>query len=356
MDRLNSHIGEPHTASRRMFRIAVFVVLSFGIYLSSAGYIDIPIEKLGMGRISDSNEEYLEESFNKSVNGFLILSAIKSGLAIVEGSEIGIGFNLELGDIVQSVYDYVDIAWKTALAGGTVILLTGLVLEAVGIIDHWCLALSLIAMLIFFIAKWFFPTWSRMIRISKEVTFFMVLACVIFYLVFPFSISGAAYLSEKITQPLIRQSEAQFESIKEELTVESINRRLFPEDLHEEESWFPGTGYKQKLEAAAARIQELARYVKDKTKNMAIWTLQLVAGYLFDGIIFPVTFFVLLFVVTKSALLFMFDERRTYAFKEDIAALVEKLYERDRHVSAPRKQRFRTTRRILTKEDRSIDS
>ena len=343
MNRLDSHIGEPHTASRRMFRIAVFVVLSFGIYLSPTGYIDIPIEGLGMGRVSDSNEEYLDESFNKSVNGFLILSAIKSGLAVVEGSEIGIGFNLELGDIVQSVYDYVDIAWKTALAGGTVILLTGLVLEAVGIIDHWCLALSLIAMLIFFITKWFLPTWSRMIRISKEATFFLVLACVIFYLVFPFSISGAAYLSEKITQPLIRQSEAQFESIKEELTFEGINRQLFPENS-EDESWFPGTGYKQKLEAAEERIKELARYIKDRTKNMAIWTLQLVAGYLFDGIIFPVTFFVLLFVVTKSALLYMFDERRTQTFKEDIAAIVEKLYERDRHVSAPRKQRIRTSR------------
>ena len=344
MGHLNNRLGESHAVSRRMLKITVFVILSFGIYMSAAGYIDIPIEKLGMGRISDSNEEYLNESFNKSVNGFLILSAIKSGLAVVEGSEIGIGFNLELGDIVQSVYDYVDIAWKTALAGGTVILLTGLILEAVGIVDHWCLALSLVAMLTYFITKWFFPTWSRMIRIGREASFFLVLGCIIFYLVFPFSISGAAYLSEKITQPLIRQSEAQFESIKEELTVEGINRRLFPEDPQEEESWFPGSGYKQKIEAATERIKDLAQYIKDKTKNMAIWTLQLVAGYLFDGIIFPVTFFVLLFVVTKSALLYMFDERRTHAFKEDIAAILEKYYERDRDVSTPRKKRFRTSR------------
>lgn len=333
-------------ASQQMLRVTLFVILSFGIYMSAAGHIDIPVEKLGMGKVSQSNDEYLKHSFDKSVSGFLILSGIKSGLAIIEGSEIGVGFNLELGDIVQSVYDYVDIAWKTALAGGTVILLTGLVLEAVGIIDHWCLALSLLAMLIYLIFKWFLPARVRMIRLGREATFFLALISVIFYLVFPFSISGAAYLSEKITQPLIRQSEAHFESIRKELTADSIQGRLFPDDPGNDGSWFPGLDYKDKLDAAATGIQELAGYIKDQTKNMSIWTLQLIAGYLFDGIIFPVTFFILLFVVTKGAMLYMFEERRTQSFKEDIAAMMEKYYERDRQDSSQKGLRSRSSRRL----------
>ena len=56
---------------------------------------------VGMGMVTDSNREYLTEAFDRSLVGFLVLSGIKSGLAIIEGSEVGIGFNLEIGDIVQ---------------------------------------------------------------------------------------------------------------------------------------------------------------------------------------------------------------------------------------------------------------
>ena len=38
---------------------------------------------------------------------------------------------------------------------------------------------------------------------------------------------------------------------------------------------------------------------------MATLTLQLVAGYLFDCIIFPLTFFVILYVLTRSLVTFL---------------------------------------------------
>ena len=120
-------------------KILIIVIIIGAVFLAATGYVDKVPNKLGMKNISDANDKYLKDSFNKAVNGFLILSGIKSGLAVIEGSEVGIGFNLQLGDVVQSVYDYVDIAWKTALAGGTVILLTRLMLKSVRLIDHWCL-------------------------------------------------------------------------------------------------------------------------------------------------------------------------------------------------------------------------
>ena len=224
--------------SQHLIRVTVIVLLFFGICIAVAGYIDIPIHKLGMGKVAESNEQYLKDSLDKSVTGFLVLSGIKTGLAVIEGSEVGIGFNLELGDIVQAVYDYVDIAWKTALAGGTVILLTRLVLKAVAIVDHWCLALTLCAAISYLVVKWFFPRSKRLFRITRETTFFLILFSVIFYLIFPLSISAAAFLSGKITAPLIRESQRSFESIQDELTVDNINRRLFPDDLKKSEGWF----------------------------------------------------------------------------------------------------------------------
>jgi len=336
--------------SQRSTRIVLIILLVIGIYIAAVGYIDMPIHELGMRKIAESNEKYLKNSLDKAVTGFLILSGIKTGLAVIEGSEIGVGFNLELGDLVQSVYDYVDIAWKTALAGGTVILLTRLVIKAVALIDHWCFALALFAILVSLIFKWFFPRYPRILRITREATFFTVMFTVVFYLIFPFSISGAALLSEKITAPLIRESQQSFESIKDEFSFNTLNRRLFPEELKRNESWFSYFDFYNKFEIAKEHIQEQTQYYKDKTKNIAVWTLQIIAGYLFDSIIFPVTFFILLFVITKGALIYLFEERKHQSLKEDIAAVIEKFYAVDdsksekglvRRISLRRLRRYR---------------
>ena len=112
-------------------KIIVLAMLSLACFAAATGMLDKSIGFFGMQRLGDANDAYLQDAFDRSLAGFLVLSGIKSGLAVIEGSEVGIGFNLEIGDIVQSVYDYVDIAWKTALAGGTFLLITRLSLEAV---------------------------------------------------------------------------------------------------------------------------------------------------------------------------------------------------------------------------------
>jgi hypothetical protein len=332
--------------AQRTTRIVLVILLVIGIFIAAVGYIDTPIRELGMGKIAESNEKYLKNSLDKAVTGFLILSGIKTGLAVIEGSEIGVGFNLELGDIVQSVYDYVDIAWKTALAGGTVILLTRLVIKAVALIDHWCFALALFAILISLTIKWFFPGYPRILRITREATFFTIMFTVVFYLIFPFSISGAALLSEKITAPLIQESQQSFESIKDEFSFNALNRRLFPEELNRSQGWFSYFDFYSKLEKAKELIREQTQYYKDKTRNIAIWTLQIIAGYLFDSIVFPVTFFILLFVITKGALIYLFEERKHQSLKEDIAAVIEKFYTVDDSKSEKGPARRLTLRRL----------
>ena len=307
-------------------KFLIIIIVIGAVFLAATGYLDKPIEKIGMGKISSVNEEYLSNSFNKAVTGFLVLSGIKSGLAVIEGSEVGIGFNLQIGDIVQSVYDYVDIAWKTALAGGTVILLTRLLLQSVVLIDHWCLSMMFAVLFAFLIVSWFFPKYVKTSRLLKEATFFLTVFSVVLYIVLPFSITGAAFLSEKITKPLIQESQKSFESIQEDFTLGSITDRLFPDEQEKDVSWFSELNIKAKYEKTKYRIEELAQFFKEKTRNIAIWTIQLIAGYLFDAIIFPVVFFIALFVITKSILVYLFENRRYQSFKEDIESMVIKYY------------------------------
>ena len=336
------------TARRKMARAALILLLAVGIVTSAAGLLEVPLQKAGLGKVAERNDSYLRRSLDKAVTGFLVLSGIKTGLAVIEGSEVGIGFNLELGDIVQSVYDYVDIAWKTALAGGTVILLTRLALKAVGLVDHWCLAFALLAVSLMLMARWFLPERSRLFRVMRETTFFTVVFACVFYLVFPLAIAGAAFLSERITDPLIVESQKSFESIKDEFTIDRMAKRLFPEEVQKEkkEGWLFGLDLKKKLDQTGEHVKKQTEYFKEKSRSIAIWTLQLIAGYLFDSIVFPVTFFILLFVVTKAALLYMFEERRQQSLKQDVAALLENLQASGGRKESRRPLRLKALRRF----------
>ena len=287
------------TAKQSLLLVLIIIA---GI-LASAGYADLLVDAVGMGRISDTNLAYLEDAFDRSLAGFLVLSGIKSGLAIIEGSEVGIGFNLEIGDIVQAVYDYVDVAWKTALAGGTILLMTRMCLEAVTLIDHWCLAAMLFGVGIFLLFHWFLGGYGRTIQILREATLFLVVLTLILYVILPISITGASFLSRKITQPMIEETQTGFEEIHKEFSPGSLNKGFFPEDV-KEGSLFPGFDFKAKYESTKERIQTIGAYFKDKTRHMAILTFNLVAGYVFDCIIFPLTFFAVLYLFTKSLVTF----------------------------------------------------
>ncbi len=282
--------------------VLLILVLMAGI-LAATGYTDRLVESVGIGTISQANLTYLEDAFDRSLAGFLVLSGIKSGLAIIEGSEVGIGFNLEIGDIVQAVYDYVDVAWKTALAGGTILLVTRMCLEAVALIDHWCLAIMLFGFGVFLFLDWFLGGYGRTIQIIRESTLFMLVLTLILYIILPLSITGASFLSKKITQPIIEETQSGFEEIHKEFSPGYMSKGFFPEDV-KEGSLFPGFDFKAKYESTRERIQFIGTFFKDRTRHMAVLTMKLVAGYVFDCIIFPLTFFVVLYLFTKNLVSF----------------------------------------------------
>ena len=287
---------------KQIIALLLLVVVALA---AAGGYLDRTIGFVGMNRVADANTEYLQEAFDRSLTGFLVLSGIKSGLAVIEGSEVGIGFNLEIGDIVQSVYDYVDIAWKTALAGGTILLITRISMEAVMLIDHWCLTLMILAMAVFLTFEWFFRSYFRLANVFREAMLFLMVMTLALYFILPLGISGASFVSQKITQPLIESSQAGFEEIDREFSPAHINSQIFSDDPEEEDSIFSALDFTAKYEKTRERIKQIGSYFKDKSRHIATLTIKLVAGYLFDCIIFPLTFFVVLYVLTRSLVGFL---------------------------------------------------
>jgi len=265
-------------------RLLIVILLIGGIVLTAFGFTERLLGTCGLDRLTSKNDEYLESSFERSLRTFAVLSTIKVGLAIVEGTEIGVGFGLEVGDVVQAAYDSVDIAWRTVLAGGVLLLGTRTLLEAASLANHWLLAATLAAVTLMVITQGPPTRFPRTYRAFREVALFMTVLTTACYLILPLSIAGGAYLSSKITAPSIEEAESGLSALTEE---------LFSEDPTAD------GGLRAKWTQTREKLNEMASYLKEKASELVIWILKLIAGYLFDCLIFPLGLFVLLVWFTR---------------------------------------------------------
>lgn len=85
---------------------------------------------LGHGVLSEAAENGIDRGLARNSATFLSLSGMKALLATVEGSGVGVGFQLEVGDLVQPAYDAVDFVWRAFLASLAVLGLYKLLIEA----------------------------------------------------------------------------------------------------------------------------------------------------------------------------------------------------------------------------------
>ncbi len=310
------------------------LILLVPLMLSATGHVDLFLNTCGLASISNSNSRYLKESFDESVKGFIVLSAIKSGVAVLEGSEVGMGFNLEVGDIIQSIYDYVDVAWKTALAGGTILLLMRLVLQTIQLVDHWFLFAAFAAALLLFLLGWILPKQKTLYRLLKELLLLLTVVSIGVYFILPVSISGAAFLSNKITRPLVAEARHGFESLQNDLRPEALQERLFPDESGEGSLW-SRLDFMEKLDNSKAAIVRMMKWIDQITYDFAIWTIKLIAGYVFDCVVFPLAFFVVVYMLTRGLLTYVFGFSRSHVLREDLFAALKKYYVENQMENGP---------------------
>ena len=277
----------------------VMVVALAGMVLAATGLMDRALARVGLGELDRANHRYLEESYDRALEGFLVLSAVKSGLAVIEGSEVGIGFSLQVGDLVQSVYDYVDIAWKTVLAGGTILFMTRLTLDGVAMADHFALALVFFCLSMLAARRCFLPHRKKMAQFLRSVTATCTFVAVLLYLVLPLAVFGASGLSARITRPLIQQSYDAFEQVSRTFTRGAVENDLGGSGKGES-AIESAMGVADRYERLKKRLRELEAYLGEQGKSLAGTTFQLIAAYLFDCVIFPLAFVAVLILFLKG--------------------------------------------------------
>ena len=224
--------------------------------------------------VSEPAMTYLDESFDRALTGFGVLSALKAGLAVLEGStggvSAGVSIQLQVGDIVQTAYDYVDVAWRTLLFA-CLCLFSLQVLQdviawgldpAVGLV-LLLLSCSLLVRLL--------PRRSRSLEaILTDVSSLMIFVVLLLGVMFPLSLTLSSSLSNQITRdPLVEAGEG----------FATLRQDLFPE--HEEESLF------KRVRAVPDQLDRMGETLQERSRDVGRWTIQLIAAYLFDCLFFP---------------------------------------------------------------------
>ena len=65
--------------------------------------------------LNSNAAEQIDQTLENNLLVFATISTIKAAVALIEGSSMGVGVELEVGDLVQPAYDYIDFVWRLFL-------------------------------------------------------------------------------------------------------------------------------------------------------------------------------------------------------------------------------------------------
>lgn len=248
------------------------------------------VERLSFqGPLSEKASEQIDAALEKNLVVFAMVSTIKAAAAVIEGSSVGVGFDLELGDLVQPAYDYIDFIWKLFLYAVLVLTFYKLMVEC-GI-----LGLGLPILGAGLVLCGLGLTWSgqrpRLLLWAKRL---IVLGGLVAYGV-PVVLLGSHSISARFTMPLkeataqrIRATESEFSrargeflAIKDQVSVMSPAESL------------------EKVRVSLSRVvQTVTNAAWDSMKTL----LYYIAILLFDLLLLPVLMALLIYLVLHFAL------------------------------------------------------
>ncbi len=168
--------------------------------------------------LTDQAEYLLDDALDRNMVTFVSVSGVKAVIAMVEGSSVGVGFDLELGDLVQPAYDYIDFIWKIFLFALVILSFYQLLMKT-GLLGTG-FALMGAGMLIWAVSV-YVP--RRLVPLRRWGRFFFVLGLLVAYVV-PISLVGTHYISAYYLDNVkaanarrIEEVKANFDSARTEL-------------------------------------------------------------------------------------------------------------------------------------------
>ncbi|MFW5782318.1 MAG: hypothetical protein ACOCWO_03390 [Candidatus Muiribacteriaceae bacterium] len=236
-------------------------------------------------KLNDGSVRYIENIKDSSFRMFLVLSGLKTALSIVEGSSIGFNFigsvEVEAGDVVQSVLDLTDIAWKSSLA---ILIFSSIYINLSDILsNHFTFLFTAL------FSSAFLALYIRGITVRKKLKnvmtvltrhFFII--CLMMYFILP----GIILLSEFIENGIISDLHTENNNILENLSS-SVERVIdsLKEDM-------------KKIDRNT--LTKIRGDLADELSVLSDIIITDISYYFLQMIVFPLVLFLLLFNVTRK--------------------------------------------------------
>lgn len=280
------HATEPQP--RRAWRVGAAVVLgALGLLLLLApAWVG---RTVGAQALNAHGLQLVDASIERTLVAFGTVSAVKATLAIVEGSAVGVGFHLEIGDLVQPAYDYVDFVWDIFLWANLVLMAYKILLET-GIL---VIGFQIAGVGCGILALGLLPArrapgvrrWGRRLLAYG----------LLFTVVVPLSLMASDALGRRYTEPLKEQQHRRMEEVERELDEA---RRRFT-DLRTQISLFKPGDSLTSLKASMSRVAET---MGGMARTGAVSFMYYVAIVLFELLVLPFATALMLWLAVKFIL------------------------------------------------------
>lgn len=308
---------------RILFFALAAVLLVFSLIPTAHGpALEVGLSKAGLGKINEAAEQHLEQQREQALKGFLLLSALKVGLAVLRSSEVGLVLNVKIGDLAVAVYDYVNFAWKVLLAAVAYYYIAEYLLTLAAVINIWFLWAALVCTMAWLLTWDLRPGKVRLrTALARSGVAASVLAIMI-YIGLPLSLVGAGWVSAHITGESISAANNLYKDMGENLpsilndhgqeekeagasdigtarvTVPVPYDGTDPSLAITERPEGNRTGIFATL-VSGEKLKELKDYLEQRSKAFASAVLRQTAAYIFNIVLFPLLMITLLYFASK---------------------------------------------------------
>jgi hypothetical protein len=276
--------------------------------LNLAGGLDRAVDALGRGAVARSNDAYLDEAQTRAVKTFLILSALKAGLSILQSSELGVSvvvqMKVQVGKVIESLSDTVNAGWRISLAGLSALYGTKILLRLAQASSAPLTTLTLLAFLLALLAP---AGWTPLKRAARAAGGGLLLLSLLAHLLLPLSVFLGSVVSHRITAPLADEAEQNLQAAHQELAGggQAVDDR-------------------NQVQRVLDRIRNLSNCVAEKLSFLGRQVAQRIAVTVFDVFVFPLLFLAPSFILCWKALRYFFEPTGVLLHEGADAFLLEK--------------------------------
>lgn len=267
-------------------KVSILAFVLMLVALNHLGAIDWVLDTLLRGHVADVNGAYLQTSKIEIGESILTLTALDTGLRVLESSTAGISFiaqfEVQVGAIVSALQDMVGRALDASLFAAGSLIAIELVLDLAELLSTPILTLAILVLGLHYIAR---GHWLWFTRATGQLADILIIFTVLVHLGFPLAIYGTSLASELLTKPLASQAHERFKATHADFSTSKQACKEKDRECTEDEKKAKVTHH---VKAVISRYEATSDHSHHhRSRAVAGAVVRHVVAILFNAFVFP---------------------------------------------------------------------